>query len=550
MLDEVRSHDGHSSNESRGAEPFVDPRSQAGKWHAPKEHAEIVVVGAGPAGIAAAIEAARAGASVMLVDEHPVAGELAGLDVPYFFGGRAGPALGNTSRMLEQLLATNAKLETAFELGVDVRLGTACWGAFVPGPGLKSLPKAVLGLADADGSSMVSFDRLILATGARDLVLFFDGADQPGVMGALGFDALTRRYDAFEGRRLLILGSGGLAISTAERALALGLEVAGLVEVRDRAQGDPDRIAALSERGVPLFADHVIRKAGRGAFGVAGADLASLIAAGEEVAIDCDTIVLAVDRVPVVELADIAGAKLALDPAKGGYVPRCRGEDGQTSLRQVFVAGDCGGLAGEAEAEAQGVAAAKAALASLKAGSSADMVSQAPANTSNDDDRQAYRLDWMRALLAIGSPDTLACQCEEVTRGQLLGVRPPRYLGEPGPAFGPRNLATLAADGPIDQDQIKRLTRACMGVCQARRCREQVAMMLAIGADIDLADVPLAGYRAPARPLPLAILADAEEAADMRADWDVWFGIRTQWVPYEDIGTERETTFLGHNMHL
>ena len=533
-----------------GSSPFVDPLSQAGKWHAPREHFEIVVVGAGPAGVAAAIAAAEAGASVMLVDEHPVAGELAGLDVPYFFGGRAGAALGNAQRMLEQLLMTNPRLEAVFELGVDVRLGTVCWGAFVPGPNFKTLPKPVVGLADANGSSIVAFDRLILATGARDLVLFFDGADQPGVMGAQGFDALTRRYEAFEGRRLLILGSGDLALSTAERALALGLEVAGLVEVRDVAQGEPDRVAALAERSVPVITQHVIRQAGRGIFGVTNAELVSLIEGADDIVIDCDTIVLAVDLVPVVELVDVAGAKLSLDPVRGGYVPRRMGHEGATTLPQVFVAGDCAGLVSDAEAEAQGSAAASIALASLKAGWRAPEPAALHHANAGDDDCQAYRLDWMRALLAIGSTETLACQCEEVTRGQLLGVRPPRYLGEPGPAFAPRSLATLAADGPIDQDQIKRLTRACMGACQARRCREQVAMMLAIGADIDLAEVPLAGYRAPVRPLPLAILADAEEAADMRAGWDVWFGIRTQWVPYEDIGTERETAFLGHNMHL
>ena len=306
-------------------------------------------------------------------------------------------------------------------------------------------------------------------------------------MGAQGFDALTRRYEAFEGRRLPILGSGDLALSTAERALEKGLEVTGLVEVRDAAQGEPDRVAALAERGVPVFKQHVIRQARRGVFGVADAELASLVEGADDIVIDCDTIVLSVELLPMVELVDVAGAKLSLDPVRGGYVPRRIGNKRATTLVQVFVAGDCGGLVSDAEAEAQGARG-----------------------------RQTYRLDWMRALLAVDSPETLACQCEEVTRGQLLGVRPPRYLGEPGPVFASRSLATLAADGPIDQDQIKRLTRACMGACQARRCREQVAMMLAIGAGIDLAEVPLAGYRAPVRPLPLAILPDAEEAADMR----------------------------------
>lgn len=519
-----------------------DPHSQAGKWRAPAEHAEVVVIGAGPAGIAAAIEAAEGGAAVMLVDENPVSGELAGLDVPFFFGGRAGPALQNKARMVEQMLFASPALEDAFEAGVDVRLGTYCWGAFVKGPGFRTFPVPVVGLADEERSWLVSFDRLILATGARDLVLFFEGADQPGVMGAQGFDALLRRYDAFDGRSVLILGTGDLALGAADLALAKGIAVAGFVEVRDAPQGDAGRIAALVAAGVPVFASHVVRHAERGPFGVAGAVLAPLTPGGPDVAVACDTIVLAVDRVPVVDLADVAGVRLALDGAKGGHVPLA----GSAGTGIVLVAGDCGGLVSPGVAEVQGRAAARAALLSL------GRPVEGPAEPAphGAQDRQPYRLDWMRALLAVGSPDVLACQCEEVTRGDLLGVRPPRYLAPHAPGFETRSLLSLAEDGPIDQDQIKRLTRACMGVCQARRCREQVAMMLAIGAKVELKDVPLAGYRAPVRPLPLGVLADAAEADDMRAGWDVWFGIPTQWVPYPDIGTEREAEFLGRNMHL
>jgi hypothetical protein len=76
-----------------------------------------------------------------------------------------------------------------------------------------------------------------------------------------------------------------------------------------------------------------------------------------------------------------------------------------------------------------------------------------------------------------------------------------------------------------------------MGVCQGRRCRDQVAMLLAIEADKPFGSIPLASHRAPVRPLPLKILAEWDEPAEMDAAWDVWFGIPTQWVPVEDINT-------------
>jgi sarcosine oxidase subunit beta len=140
----------------------------------------------------------------------------------------------------------------------------------------------------------------------------------------------------------------------------------------------------------------------------------------------------------------------------------------------------------------------------------------------------AYRADWMESLLAHGDGATLVCQCEEVTRAGLIGVQPPGYLGPPPPAQLRRDLAGLLADGPPNQDQVKRLTRAGMGVCQGRRCREQIALILQRASG---EAPPLAGYRAPVRPLPLRVLAAADEAAPMSENWDVWFGIPSQWTP-------------------
>jgi hypothetical protein len=164
-------------------------------------------------------------------------------------------------------------------------------------------------------------------------------------------------------------------------------------------------------------------------------------------------------------------------------------------------------------------------------------------------DHVAYRMDWVRAALRVNAPDTIICQCEEVTLADLIGIQPPNYLPRPA-ALQSRSLDTLLNDGPANPDQIKRLTRSGMGVCQGRRCRDQVAMMLAIESDKPFGTIPLATHRAPVRPLPLKILAEWDEPAAMDAAWDVWFGIPTQWVPVEDIGTEyqdahREMLYTG-----
>jgi thioredoxin reductase len=487
--------------------PGRDPYSIAGKFQPPETRFDVVVVGAGAAGIQAAIQAATGGASVLLVDENPVATGLMGLDAPLFYGQRATAAVTNAGRMLEQVFAANPALETAFEAGVEVALATTAWGAFVKGPSLNALPEPMVGLADETKSWMCGFGKLILATGARDLALSFKGWDQPGVMGAQALHALLTRYDAFAGRRIVVLGTGALALSTALLALEKGVEVAALVEVRDDPQGPADLVARIAAAGVPILTGRVPAEARGGVDGVERLMLAPTAdPSAPPIEIACDTICQAIGVVPAVELFDVLGARLVFDAARGGHVPVLDAEG--AALPNVFAVGDCAGVAVGAEG-------------------------------------LDYGLDWMRALMAVGDPAVMVCQCEAVTRGALIGVKHPAYLGPVSNGMALRDLASLSADGPVNQDQIKRLTRAGMGPCQARRCREQVAMMLSISADVPLSDIPLASYRAPVRPLPLSVLADWEEPAEMGAGWDVWFGIPTQWVPYRDIGTAREAAHAG-----
>ncbi len=458
--------------------------------HAPPQaRYDVVVVGAGESGITAAIDAAKSGASVLLVDENPVSGALMGNDVPLYFGGRMTAATQNSGRMLEAIFASMPKLETAMEAGVEVLLGTTAWGVYRNGPGVASLPDQVVGLADGERSWLVGFDRIVLATGARDLAMAFPGWNQPGVMGAAALQMLLARYDAFAGRRMLVLGSTDLALETAMLAHERGIEVAALIEVRDAPQGSAGLVAKVRAAGIAIHCGQTIASAKGGIDGVESATLST----GDSIA--CDTICVAIGLIPSIELVDAMHGPRALNPMRGGYIPA--GEAG------VSAVGDCAGLA------------------------------------DTGFDHIAYRMEWMRALSAVSTDDTIICQCEEVTRTDLIGVQPPNYLARP-PAMCARSLETLLDDGPANPDQIKRLTRAGMGVCQGRRCRDQVAMLLAIEADEPFGTIPLATHRAPVRPLPLKIMADWNEPAAMDAAWDVWFGIPTAWVPHEDIGTPHE----------
>jgi hypothetical protein len=144
-------------------------------------------------------------------------------------------------------------------------------------------------------------------------------------------------------------------------------------------------------------------------------------------------------------------------------------------------------------------------------------------------------LAWVRANVidAVGEP--YVCQCEEVMAREILEVRPPRYLGWPDDKRNTPALRHLLGEGAPNPDQVKRLTRAGMGVCQGRRCREQVAALLALGAGTNLRDIQLASHRAPVRPIPLSVAGETNEPADMTEHWDVWFGMPPQYVPHWEV---------------
>ena len=90
-----------------------DPHAIDGKFPAPEQHFDVVVIGAGRSGTQAALDAAKAGRKVLLVDENPVSGALIGTDVPWFFGGRATTAVQNSRRMVETVYERFARFGSA-----------------------------------------------------------------------------------------------------------------------------------------------------------------------------------------------------------------------------------------------------------------------------------------------------------------------------------------------------------------------------------------------------------------------------------------------------
>ncbi len=504
----------------------TDPRSVAGKRLELSARTQTLVIGAGPAGIAAARRAHQGGAQVMLVDENPVPFQAMGETVPQIWGGRMGGQIRNRNAMTERMLEARPDLVALFEDGVDIRLGAACWGLFANQANLGWMPGRVAGLIDDEnGNHLVGFDQAIVATGRRDMGLAFPGWDQPGVMGASAAVTLAGLYGALDARRAVMLGSTPEALLAALDLTRAGVTIAAVVEQAARPAAPDTLIARIRDVGIPLRLGEAPRAVTWDASGVTG-----LILRDGQIA--CDSVLMGIGAVPMIDLLQAAGARVGFDNDRGGFVPLLA-PGGETSLPGIRAAGDCAGIwaAKSADPALAATEGRQAAEAALGLGLGCGAASPPPPAAA---DLGAYRKAWVRAAVVEAIAEMPVCQCEEISARDILEVRPPRYLHLPPVGNESRSLTQILGDGPPDPDQINRLTRAGMGPCQGRRCREQIQALLALQQDLALGAVPLAGYRSPVRPISLADAPLPEDPA-IAASWDSWFGMPRQWVPFWDV---------------
>lgn len=313
-----------------------------------------------------------------------------------------------------------------------------------------------------------------------------------------------------------------------------------MVEAADASVGPAGLVARARDTGAEILTGHAAVRAEGGTDGVEALVVHRIDAGGQPVAgserrIGCDTVVLGIAAVPTIELLEAAGCRTVFDPARGGHAP-VLDDDGATSRPGLYAVGDAAGvwagkLTDPAVAEAEG----RRAVAAIVGNRDASPAAQPddPADLDGDLKR------WVRASVVAGG-DAYVCQCEEVTAREILEVRPPRYLGWKAPARSqkPADLPSLLGNGPASPDQVKRLTRAGMGPCQGRRCREQVAVLLALESGAPLSEIPLASYRMPVRPLPLDRFSTVDEPPEVAENWEGWFGIPSMWLAPWELGPD------------
>jgi D-hydroxyproline dehydrogenase subunit alpha len=487
------------------------------------ERTDVVVVGAGPAGLAAALILAEHAVDVVVVDEGARPGGQIYRQPPQSFdvrGWLTGRAYAAGRELLDRAQGA---------AGIVWRSETTAWGIFGAGAEASAWADGstadgvVVALAGPTGLDRVRARRLLLAPGAYDLPVASPGWTLPGVMTAGGVQAFVKSQRLLPGRRFVLAGAHPLLLVVADQLVAAGADVATVAFAQPRpalvdALADLARLrgrwGALGQAAGPLarlrrarvpvtFGRLLVRAEGDGVVSsatLARVDAAWRVVARSEETVPCDTVALGYGFVPSTELARQAGCRCRWDGPAGGWVAE---HDAwlRSSDRRISLAGEITGVAGAEQAAEEGRLAALGILADLGRLAPADITRLAgPVRRRLAAHRRFTAVVQRRfaprhaALAALAGDETVVCRCEELTAGTLR-----RALDE-HPHVG-------------TTDALKLLTRAGMGPCQGRMCQPTVAQLVAAARARDVASVGPYRARAPVKPIPLGALADQFEPA-------------------------------------
>lgn len=313
---------------------------------------DVAVIGAGPAGLSAASQAAAAGARVTLIDENKRPGGQLFKQIHKFFGSKEHHAGVRGYRIGEELL------QQVRESGADVMLDSLVYGL---------LPDKSMGVIHEGHNYSVNAKKIIIASGAKENYMAFPGSTLPGVMGAGAAQTMINVNRVLPGEKVLMVGSGNVGLIVSYQLMQAGAQVVGLVEGAPKIGGYGVHAAKLRRAGVPIYVGHTVTRV-YGEEEVEGAEIAALDERwnripGSEKSFDVDTVCLAVGLNPMTELAWMVGCKFDFIPAFGGHVP-LHDENMETTVDGVYVAGDITGVeeasSAMEEGNMAGVAAAQA----------------------------------------------------------------------------------------------------------------------------------------------------------------------------------------------
>ena len=259
---------------------------------------DLIVIGAGPAGLSAATEAAKHGLHPLVLDENEKPGGQLFKQIHKFFGSKEHKAKIRGFKIGEELLAEAEKY------GVEVMLNATVIGLY---------PEKEITVRIGDEVKHMKGDAILVATGASENMVTFPGWTLPGVIGAGAAQTMMNLHHIKAGEKILMLGTGNVGLVVSFQLMQAGCEVVALVDAAPRVGGYGVHAAKVARLGVPFYLSHTIVKA-EGEDRVTGVTIAEVdknfqFIEGTEKHFDVDTICMAVGLSPMSQLLKQAGCE-------------------------------------------------------------------------------------------------------------------------------------------------------------------------------------------------------------------------------------------------
>jgi thioredoxin reductase/bacterioferritin-associated ferredoxin len=446
---------------------------------------DVAVIGAGPAGMAAATLAARAGLVTVLFDEQPAP------------GGQIYRAVTETPVQRRKVLGDD------YWHGAGLAREFLASGAtYVPGATVWSLSRErEIGISRGGGSQLLQARRVIIATGALERPFPIPGWTLPGVMTAGAAQILLKSGGLAPEGRTVLAGCGPLLWLLAAQYLRAGIAIDRILDTTsdaNRAAAAPHRWAFVGSpyflKGLSLLAavrTRVKVTSGVTALRAEGQGRVERVVFGRgdgaDESLAVDALLLHQGVVPNVNLAMSVGIEHRWDEEQLCWTPLVDA-NGATAIDGIAIAGDGAGIAGAQAAELRGRLAAIAAVRALRA--DAELPDAAPLRRElarHERGRRFVDLLYRPApQFRIPSGDTIVCRCEEVTAQQIADTV---ALGCPGP------------------NQMKSFLRCGMGPCQGRLCGLTVTELMAQQRKVTPKEIGYYRLRPPVKPITVAELA-------------------------------------------
>ncbi|ETW99385.1 MAG: hypothetical protein ETSY2_40955 [Candidatus Entotheonella gemina] len=466
---------------------------------------EVAIIGGGPAGLAAAVELAAHGVSLVLIDSY------AQLGGHYF---KQGPPEAAQPKTADDRQGEFEELMGALEAREVVTLSeTSVWAMFPNGEGMGF----TLHLSGPHEIERLQAHYVVAAPGAYDRPLAFPGWQLPGVMTLGGAQMLLKGHGIRPGQRALVAGSGPLLLATAASLAEAGTEVAAVLDLasgwdglRKAPQAFWGQFARLKDvwhygsaclkYGIPIrFGQTIFQAMGEAAvtaaaYGRVDAQWRPRLDTAQTV--EVDTLCVALGFLPNLALTRHLGCAHTYDPDVDAFYPQ-HDAAMETTVPGVYVAGDVTGIGGKALSKLQGQVAALGILQKLQYLTPSNAEAQLASLRRNIRAEQRFMAmlrDRMRirpGLQQLIEPDTIVCRCEMVAAHQIH---------------------TAIREGARDLKGVKLRTRCGMGACQGRYCEPHVRQLVAAATCTTPDKVGHMAVRPPLLPLPISELLKTSES--------------------------------------